>query len=197
MKQQVNLYLSEFRIKRDNLTVVLMLQILGIALALIAVLSATDYWRSFRLNSQLVALRDELAVETQKTREIDSILARRSQDANLTERLSIAEDVLNASRQIRNFFDSRSGGNIDGFSEYLKDLSRAAVEGLWITEFSLTGGGSNVLLKGFATDSAMIPTYVARLGEGQSPLVNRHFSFSTSRSGDGEQLYNFELNTSR
>lgn len=197
MKQQVNLYLPEFRLKRDKLTVVLMLQILGAALGLVVLLSAVAFFRNYRVQSQLESLRAELAVETQRTSEIDAILARRSQDRELTERLEIAESSLDSSRQIRDFFKARSGGNIDGFSEYLKDLSRAAVEGLWITEFALGSGGSNVTLKGFTIDSSLVPRFVARLEQGKSPLTRRQFSFSTVKSPDAEQLYAFELSTDR
>ncbi|MEX2130911.1 MAG: PilN domain-containing protein [Pseudohongiellaceae bacterium] len=197
MKQQVNLYLSEFRVKRDNLTLVLMLQILGLAVGLTVVLSAADFWRNYRLNTELATLREQLAVESRRTAEIDATLARRSQDGALNERLEAAEDVLNASRQVRDFFSARTGGNAAGFSEFFKDLSRASIDGLWITNFSLEGGGNSVVLSGFTIDSSLVPSFVDRLGDGTSPLANKRFSFSTSLSPGNNLLYAFELTTNR
>lgn len=197
MKQQINLYLPEFRIKRDNLTVLLMLQMLGVLASIMVVLASFDFWRSYRLDSRLADLREVLAEETRRTTEVDALLARRSQDTTLAAQLEVAEEALNASRQVRDFFNSRTGGNTAGFSEYLKDLSRASIDGLWITEFSIVGSGSTVELKGFTIDSALVPSFVARLQQGRSPMVQKHFGFSTTRAGSTDRLYAFDLSTER
>ncbi|MFM1897488.1 MAG: hypothetical protein RLZZ385_2562 [Pseudomonadota bacterium] len=198
MKQQVNLYLPEFRIKRDKLTVVVMLQSLGAFMGVLLVLGGWELWTNFALAQEMQDLQGELTVETQRTAEIDQILARRSQDRNLEQQLERAEQNLLASRQMRDVLGETGLGNTDGFSESFKDLSRASLEGLWLTEISLSNGGQAVNLKGFTVDSSLVPMFVARLAEGNSSLTSKQFSVSTVRSSDSvDALYAFELRSTR
>ncbi|MBT4257269.1 MAG: hypothetical protein HOD87_14500 [Gammaproteobacteria bacterium] len=144
MKQQVNLYLPEFKVKKDILTVVLMMQIFGGVIGLMILVSAFQFFSSWRSGAELEDLRAVLAEETQKTNELDGILARRSQNSELTSRLDAAESRLESDRQIRNFLSETQLGNVVGFSEYFKDLSRASLDGLSISEFRLSNGGRDV-----------------------------------------------------
>ena len=196
--QQINLYQAEFRIKRDKLTVAVMLKTLAIVLGLLTAASGWIFATNYRLGQQLEVLREELAIESRRTSEIDSLLAQRTQDRDLEMRLERAEQNLQSSRQMRELLSQTGLGNIDGFSETFKDLSRASIDGLWLTEIALTEGGEAVLLKGFTEDSAMVPTFVARLAQGKSTLMQRQFNVSTVRSSEtGEGVFAFELRSSQ
>lgn len=46
MNQQINLYLPEFRIKKDKLTAVLMSQVAGAVIGIMLLVSAVDYFRA-------------------------------------------------------------------------------------------------------------------------------------------------------
>jgi hypothetical protein len=144
MNQQINLYLPEFKVKKDALTVLLMGQILGAIVAVMLLLSAFDLVTQWSLNGELAELREVLREETRKTGELDEVLARRSQNNVLTERLNLAEAQLESSRQIRRFLSETKLGNVVGFSEYFKDISRATISGLSVTEFAFASGGEQV-----------------------------------------------------
>lgn len=196
MSQQINLYLPEFRVKRDPLSALLMGQILGGILAVALVITAYDVVSRWRLNAELADLREVLREETQKTNELNEVLARRSQNASLTERLDQAEDRLDSSRQIRDFLSTTKLGNVVGFSEYFKDISRASIEGLSVTEFSFREGGEQVTLSGQVIDSVMVPRYVSKLEASNSALRNQLFSPRISRPDASNPYFSFELSTS-
>lgn len=196
MNQQINLYLPEFRVKKDSLTAVMMGQVLGGVIAIMLLVTAYDLLTRWNLNTELAQLREVLQEETRKTDELDEVLARRSQNGLLTSRLDQAEEQLEASRQIRAFLSETKLGNIVGFSEYFKDISRASIEGLSVTGFEFRDGGEQVTLTGQAIDSAMVPRYVSKLEASNSTIRDQLFSPKISRSESGSQFFNFELSTS-
>ena len=195
MKQQVNLYLPEFRVVKDPLTELVMAQILGVAVVIMVLISTYDVITRWRLDTELAELRATLAEETRKTAELDAILTRRSQNVELSNRLDRAEAVLASSQQVRDFLSGTKLGNVIGFSEYFKDLSRASINGLSLSEFTLADGGEIATLSGQVADSAMVPRYVANLENGSSPLKTKHFNPSISRPDVEARLFNFVLST--
>ena len=196
INQQINLYLAEFRVKKDPLTAVLMAQILGGVVGLMLLISLYDVTHRWLLNSELAGLNETLIEETRKTVELDAVLAQRSQNTELTERLQAAESRLDSRQQIHDFLNNTTLGNIDGFSEYFKDLSRASIEGLRISTFAFANGGESVSMSGQVVDSAMVPRFVANLEKGSSSLRAKHFSPSISRSDIATQYFSFSLSSS-
>lgn len=192
MTQQVNLYLPELRVRKDPLSAVLMLQIVGGLTALLLLISAYDLVRGWQLERELEALQVTLEEETRRTEELDEVLAGRSENTGLTTRLERAEERLEASRQIRDFLSRTRLGNVEGFSEYFKDLSRASVDGLSITEFSFSNGGDVIQVAGQVLDSALVPRFVDNIQNGRSPLRNKRYSPLISRS---ERAFTFELSS--
>lgn len=195
MRQQVNLYLPEFKVKKDPLTALLMGQMLGAMLVICVLVSAYDLFTRWRLNSEIAEIREVLVAETSRTTDLDDLLAQRSQNSDLTTRLNRAEARLDSSRQIRNFLSETSLGNVNGFSEYFKDLSRASINGLSIAEFEISAGGRDVSLTGQVADTAMVPRYVDNMTQGQSPISEMHFSPTISRTDVSSQYFNFVLST--
>ncbi len=195
MQQQINLYLPEFHVKKDPVTALLMGQILAGVLGVMVLISAFDLFTQWRFGNELEALQVTLEEETRRTDQLDEQLARRSQNSELTNRLEQAETRLEASAQIRDFLSQTQLGNVVGFSEYFKDLSRAAFDGISLNAFAFTNGGRSVQLRGQALDSAMVPRYVDNIERGQSPLRAQRFSPSISRSSVTDQIFQFELST--
>lgn len=196
MKQQINLYLSDFKVKKDALSVLLISQILGAVIVLMILNSGYELITRWQLNGEISDLQISLAEETRKTEELDGQLALRSQSDELVLRLEQAEARLDSRRQIRTFLSESKLGNVAGFSEYFKDLSRASIEGLSITEFSFSRGGDDVSVVGRVIDSAMVPRFVSNLESSTSTIKGKHFSPSISRADIEDQYFLFELRTS-
>jgi len=195
MKQQINLYQAEFRVEKDPITAEFMGKTLAAALIVMLTITGWDLNKQRQLGNELAALRETLAEETRKTEELDEQLARRSQNTELTDRLNGAEARYAAGLQIREFLSETKLGNVDGFSEYFKDLSRASIDGLSITAFQFTDGGEQATMSGQVRDSAIVPRYVQNIENGQSPLRNKTFSPSISRVEVESQLFAFVLST--
>jgi len=196
MNQQVNLYLPEFRMKKDALTALVMGQILGCIVAVMVLVTSFDIYTQWSLSGELTILRETLSEETTKTSELDEVLARRSQNTVLTDRLDQSEAQLESSRQIRSFLSETKLGNVVGFSEHFKDISRASVSGLSVSEFLIQDGGEQIKLLGNVLDSAMVPRYVSRLEASNSSIRGLLFSSRISRADAGSSFFDFELSTS-
>lgn len=197
MIQQINLYLPELRSKKDPLTAKLIAQIVGGVAAVMFLISAYDVLHRVQLNLELSGLNSDLAEERARTEDLNRELASRSQDGDLSRRLEIAEARLESRRQIRNFLNESQLGNVIGFSEYYKDLSRAAMEGLSITNFSFSNGGETVAIAGNVLESALVPRFVTNLQHGQSPLRTKHFNPSISRADLTSQAFSYSLSSTR
>lgn len=195
MQQQINLYLDEFRVVKDPITAELMGKTLAAVLVVMLTIASWDLNEQRLLGNELAALRETLAEETRKTEELDEQLTRRSQNTELTDRLTEAEARYAAGLQIREFLSETNLGNVDGFSEYFKDLSRASIDGLSITAFQFTDGGEQATMSGQVRDSAIVPRYVQNIESGQSPLRNKTFSPSINRAEVESQIFTFELST--
>jgi len=196
MNQQINLYLSEFRVKKDPLTALVMGQILGSIAAVMVLVTSFDIFTEWSRGGELAILRVALQEETTKTSELDEVLARRSQNTVLTDRLDQSEAQLESSRQIRSFLSQTKLGNIVGFSEHFKDISRATISGLSVSEFSFEKGGEQVRLAGNVLESSMVPRYVSRLEDSNSSIRDVLFSPRIYRSDAGSSFFEFELSTS-
>ena len=182
-------------VQKDPFTAVLMGQILAAAVVLMALVSAWDLVGRWRLGSELEALQATLAEETRKTAALEAQVAQRSQDLRLLAQLEAAEARYASALQIRDFLSDTKLGNMDGFSEYFKDLSRAAVEGLSLSEFEFSEGGEQISMAGQVLNSAIVPRYVNSLENGQSSMRAKTFSPSIVRSDADALLFDFELST--
>ncbi|MFT7472142.1 MAG: cell division protein FtsL [Kiritimatiellia bacterium] len=197
MNQQINLYLSEFRVKRDRLTVLLMGKIVGVVVVVMLLLSSYDYLLRWQLNGELAELRSTLSIETQKTSELDGLLAQRSQSEQLTRRLVEAEERLIADRQVINFLGRTKLGNLVGFSEHFKDLSRASIDGFTLSNIQISSGGEQVSLNGRVADSSLVVKFVSNLKYGNSAISNLNFSTNITRATVEDRSFPFSLRTVR
>lgn len=195
MKQQINLYLPEFRVKRDQLTVLLMAQVLGGIVVVMLILSSYDYFQRWQLNGELTELRAVLAEETRKTSELSGLLQQRSQSEQLTSRLTEAEARLIADRQIIDFLGRTKLGNLVGFSEHFKDLSRASIDGFALSNIQISGGGQQVSLSGQVVDSSLVVKFVSNLRYGNSSIRDLNFSTNISRVSAEDRSFPFSLST--
>lgn len=203
MIQQVNLFLPEFQPRNELISGIRVLQLAVVVLIIMAIMTVTNNLRTRSLRMELQTAQAQLARQTAITEELQQNLARRSSDPSLVQEMNDREQRIAESREMLDFLRGSNLGNISGFSEYVKDLSRATFDGMWLTEFNLLNGGQHVYLKGIAQKSAMVPDFINRLAGGYSPLSERDFSrflgnrINTTPIEGLEQveLYQFELET--
>ena len=196
MNQQINLYLPEFRVKKDALSALVMGQILGLIVAVMVSVTSVDIYTEWGLRGELARVNGILQEETGKSSKLNEVLTRRSQNAVLIDRLDQAEAQLETSREIRSFLSQEISGQAVGFSEHFKDISRASINGLSVSEFSIGKGGEVVKLSGDVLSSALVPRYVSRLEDSNSLIRSLQFSPRIYRSDAGSKFFEFELSSS-
>jgi hypothetical protein len=76
-----------------------------------------------------------------------------------------AEAVVQLVRSVR----SGNLGNAEGFARYYGTLAGVAVEGLWITNVSVTNAGKSVTISGRALRNESVMQYAQRLNEAFTP----------------------------
>ncbi|MDT8427882.1 MAG: PilN domain-containing protein [Pseudomonadales bacterium] len=166
MPQQVNLYLPEFQPRNDWMTAQRLLLLLAGVAVLSALLASIDYGRRYLLQQELTESSAALTEQTRITEQIERSLAGRATDPRLLEEIATREANLAQLQSTLEILSTLSLGNLNGFSEHLKNLSQASMEGLWLTDIEIMDGGSTATLQGFAEDSAMVSSFVERLSAG-------------------------------
>lgn len=199
--QQVNLYLPELRPNREWMTAARLVRTVLSVVAIMILFSSWNYWQRANLQAELSVVETELAVQTQRTEQIERDAASRSSNQALLRDIETRETRLAQSQELLEFLRTTTLGNSAGYSEYVKDLSRASFDGIWLTEFRISGGSDSVFLRGNALQTAMVPDYVGRLSGSQSSLQGRLFNRLQSNrvtlpaTEGGGELYEFVLET--
>ena len=200
MIQQINLYLPEFYRKKDMLTAILMAQICGALVLVLVGVTAINLWSDYQLQVQIDGLQVSLGQETSRTAEILRTAGGRTQARGLALRVEQADTQLARQEDLLRFLTETNLGNTEGFSDYFLGLalSSAAADGLWLTDFKLSGGGAVVNLTGYALQSGLVPRFTASLSAGASKLNDRSFQvFQSSRVDDTTEMYRFMLGSTR
>jgi len=196
--QQVNLYLPELRPRREWLTASrLLLALAGLALVMLLT-GALNSWQRSNLQDQVASVQTALQAQTELTEQLERDVASRATDQQLLREMNTREERLSQSRELFDFMSTTELGNLRGYSEHMKDLSRASFQGLWLTRFSIVNDASVVNLQGSAQAAAMLPEFVGRLSMGESAIRNKRFSrFTSTRNSSvaGGEVYDFVLET--
>jgi hypothetical protein len=182
--QQINLYLPEFRPRNDWLSAARCAVLMGGVVLLVGLLSGVDYGRRYLLQQEQAQTQRVLTAQTRVTEQIESSLAGMATDPSLVSEIGEREASLAQLEGTRGTLQNMGVGNIKGFSEHLKNLSRASLEGLWLTRISITSAGATATLEGKALQSSMVPNFVDRLSAGWTESKGWRFS-SVSSSADG------------
>ena len=198
MTQQINLYLPEFRTKKDVLTFDnMVLGMLAIA-AILVVLTGLELWDSYTLGSELDRRRADLANLQSETEQLVRDFGTQSEDPALIQRADLLEEEVNSKRLLQRFLTGRNIGSTDGFSEYLADLARYHLGGLRLTSVMLMNGGSQVELKGEVLSPHLVPQYFQSLRQGQS-FAGKEFETiriaDISAADDARQVKQFSVAT--
>lgn len=167
MRQQVNLFLPEFRRQTDWLDFRRMAWLAGLALLLFVAVSALRGGQLVQLQGEL---EDRQAALTAAVNETTALVQRygvQTEDQALADSVRQLEETLQGKKVLLDFLAGRELGNTAGFSGHLADLSRYLVPGLRLTAIELRRGGGGVLLSGQVSHAANVTLFLRNLS--QSP----------------------------
>jgi len=189
VKQQINLYLPEFRQKKDPLNTQNMILVIGLLVAGLALYTAGVLWEGFQLNSDLADRQQQRDALIAETEQLVTEFGSQSEDPALTKRAMALEEDLANKQLLKRFLDGRNIGSTAGFSEYLADLARYHLGGLRLTEIQLLDGGKQVRLEGEVLSPQLVPEYFQSLRQGKSFAGKEFESLKiTESTTEGEAL---------
>lgn len=194
VNQQINLYLPELRPRRDLVTAARTVQVLGVLLGLALLVSLLQWWQTGLSQNRLAEVEQALQEQTARTEQLEREVAARATDQALVREMNTRELRVQQARELYDFMQGTTLGNLVGYSQHLKDLSRASFTGLWLQEFRIVGNADRVMIRGVALEPAMLPDYVGRLSGGNSAISTRRFNrLISARDQTQQSLYEFTL----
>jgi hypothetical protein len=169
VSQQINLFNPIFLKRKKYFSAVTMLQ--GLALVLAGSIVVAVYARI-----QLAEMRSDADGSAQRLKQAQAQLAQvsaayapRQKNKALEEEIQRLEAELKSQKQAYDIVQRGGIGNTRGYSEYLKAFARQIVNGLWLTDFTINGAGTDVELRGRAIQPELVPAYLTRLK--QEPIM--------------------------
>jgi hypothetical protein len=171
--QQINLFNPIFLRQKRHFSAVAMAQALG--LIAVGVIAIYVYQASQNRTLERVAADAERQLAERRSQL--TAFAKQAGDAGASKALAAELDAAEARLVQRRLLldDVRTGvgGDVRGYSRQLAALARAKVDGVWLTGVEIGGTSAELLIKGRALDSALVPAYMAAL--------NREEAFSGRR----------------
>jgi hypothetical protein len=93
----------------------------------------------------------------------------RPPDKRLLERVTAAENALQARQQLIAYLQGGGAGAPGGFSGYMQAFSRQSARGIWLTGFLIDNAQRQIQISGRAMQPELVPQYIAGLG--REPLL--------------------------
>jgi Tfp pilus assembly protein PilN len=173
MSQQINLLDPTLRERRDWLSVpVISMIVLAILFVEVSV-AAWQGWERKEQGARLDGLRLQLRQLQGDMQAVAAQIATRVNNPALISEIERANEALRQREEVLVVLEQRATGGDQNFSDYFMAFARQAMEGVWLTGFTING--RDLEIKGRMLDGAMLPVYIRRL-EGEKNLHGRKFS---------------------
>lgn len=167
MSQQINLLNPALYKKRQpfSLSAVKMAQGFGLVLVGTAVFAGYARFEVGRLAQQAHTSDEMLKSEQGRLAKMSTELGPAHKSVQLEQEATQLEADLKEGQEIMDTLKSGVIGNTEGFSPYLRAFARQSVPGLWLTGFSISGGGGEMVIQGRALNPELVPAYIRRLNQ--------------------------------
>jgi len=166
---------------------------------------ATAAVGTLRVSSSRAELEKESAARASAQAEMSRLsgqLAGRARNAALVAEATRLEAELAGRHEVMQILRGGIIGNTDGFSVYLRAFARQSFDGMWLTGFSLSGAGQDVVLRGRALRPESVADYVQRLsreavlkGHAFAELQMQRPDAKNAMGGDALPFIEFRLST--
>ena len=166
MNQQINLYQPVFRRQKKVFSALAMLQVCLFFLVVFVSIYVYGQMKLQPLQDQLSRLNRDLAVLKGQVANVEN--RQKAAGSRLLENeIGRLGTELARRRQVQKLLSTQTYGNTGGFSGYLEAFARQHVQGVWLTRFSIDGGGEDLALEGKTLSTELVPVFIDRLaGEG-------------------------------
>jgi hypothetical protein len=174
MTQNINLFHAGLRHVRPKLSFALLTRCVAGGAALILVLYAFVQFQVTSLNGELRRVQEQLKAEQQDALKVAGQRSASKPDPQLEAEIAKLQGELKQAQQTMSALNAGNFGDRKGFAQYLNAFSRQSIDGIWLTGFSITGGG-DIEISGRTLRPDLVPVYIQRLNE-EEVLAGRSFA---------------------
>lgn len=175
MSQQINLFNPIFLKQSKMLSLLAMMQALGLILLGSCLFYGYAWYQVHQLTQQSIESDKRFkAGQDNLVRYTAEFSPQQANELLQKEVQSLEKQVLDQTKVV-DALKSGAVGNTDGYSAYMRAFSRQIITGLWLTGFSVVGNGTHIRLTGGVLRAELLPAYIRRLN---SEVVMQGKSFS-------------------
>jgi hypothetical protein len=172
VSQQINLYNPVFLKQKHYFSALTMVQALAVVLAGALGIYAFEV-RQNRVLEQVLADADKRTTsQREQLLKFSKDYSAQGASRTLTEELARADQRLLQRQGLLADLKTGVGGNAEGFSRYLAALARQSTPGVWLTGLEIGAKERDLLIKGRALESQMVPAYIRSLNR-EAPMAGR------------------------
>lgn len=180
MTQNINLFNPAFRKQRQLLSFATLVKCLGLVVLVLVAFQFYLQQQVSGLTGELRSVQALLKDERDRVAQLTGQAAARKPDAQVEAEIARLEVELRQAQEAMAALKGGAFGNRQGFADYLRAFSRQSVDGLWLTAFTITGGGE-LEIRGRALRPDLVPNYIQRLNR-EKVFAGRSFArFEMSR----------------
>lgn len=164
MSQQINLFSPVFLRQEKYFSAKAMAQAFG--LICVGLMAFYGYAR-YETNA-LERVAESMAQQQQRSRDqLTALVLRTSAGTSqlLASESSRLEKRRDGQRAILATLQAAEFGSNTGFAPYFEAFARRSIQGLWLTGFSVGGGGNDLAIVGRATSAGLLPKYLDGLND--------------------------------
>lgn len=174
MSQQINLFNPAFR-KPPAVLLSALTTAVCLAVTLLT-LFATQLYSQQRLKGLDAELRSAQNLVKEKVTQNENVKsagAARAKDVTLETEIAKLEAELKLSKSSIDALKTGAFAAQQGYAEYMRAFSRQALNGLWLTGFTIASGG-DIAIQGRVANPDLVPAYIQRLNQ-EKVLHGRSF----------------------
>lgn len=173
MSQYINLFGPAFRKPRLLLSLNRAVMLGGLAAVVMIGLLVYHQHQFDGLHAELVSAQALLKAQSAYTDRLKGETAQKG-NTGLAAEVERLEVELKSARNAINVLEGGAMGNRSGFANYLQAFSRQALDGLWLTGFTV-GGTGEVAIQGRVISADLLPEYIQKMNK-EPALQGRAFS---------------------
>ncbi|MCG6965479.1 MAG: hypothetical protein LJE59_03110 [Chromatiaceae bacterium] len=193
--QQVNLYRGHQAAADASSSGARLLLLTAIgALVTVLLVAAAGELQLSGLEAQQVALAGQLSQRQADLARTKEALAQVRSDPFLESELARLRQARTRMASNLTAIARQQAGSGEGFSAYFSGLARNTLDGLWLNNVAVSAGGAEMLLKGQATEPALVPRLLRSLAVEQAFAGRTFRKVSFERQAqDAGAIVDFEL----
>lgn len=191
--QQVNLYQDELKKQKINYSALILTQLSVILIVAFSLFAGFRYFQLQQHQTSLVEQQQKQKMVMADLQKIQAELSLRKKDAALAKRLIERTKELANKQKVLGILSRDEFGNTAGFIEHISGLARQRIDGLWLTQIRIAGGGTDVTLQGSTSKPSLLPKYLQRLSAEKVFTGTEFESLVMARQEKKKQWLSFSL----